>query len=239
MGNPTREDQLTDSVLPDGTQPKPDTAKPDIGTASISAETEKAAVAVLTPDQNQLPDKPQTAEAATPATDQEQLPEDRFIVLNAQGLGLLECGEVTEFNMLRKQYPDWKPCFPEISLAGLDLSKIDLRGATLSWVDFSRTTLLGALFNRACLMRAKFNGATITGSIFDGADLMGAEFRETRFFGQIGFFGTNLNGAKFEGAQGLTAEMFCRTSFHSAKGLDPKLVDEALALIKTSTTRTD
>lgn len=214
MANPTREDQLTDSELP--IEARPPTAEPPVEGEVASAQQ-------------------QIAEAATVATDQEQSPEDEDTALNTQGLELLKLSKVTEFNMLRKQYPDWKPHFPEISLAGLDLSQIDLRGAMLPFVDFSRTTLLGALFNRACLMRAKFNGATITGSIFDGADLMGAEFRETRFFGQIGFFGTNLNGAKFEGAQGLTAKIFSRTSFHSARGLDPKLVDEALALIKKST----
>lgn len=218
MGNtPSREDQLEGTEgaeLPVATQPQ---------TAGSPVEGEAALV------------QQQVAEVATATPDQKRLPEDRLTaLLNAQGLEYLKFGKVTEFNMLREQYPDWVPRFPEISLVRLDLSRIDLRGAMLPFADLSQTTLLGARFNRACLMRAKFNGATITGSIFDEADLMGAEFRETRFVEQSGFFGTDFNGAKFEGAQGLTAEMLCRTSFHSAEGLDPKLVDEALALIKTS-----
>lgn len=112
--------------------------------------------------------------------------------LNKFALSLLERGDVSTFNYLRTQHPEWKPVF-----RGAKLQIRYLMNAQLTDADFSQANLYGTDFSGAVLVRAKFNGAKLHNTHFnDNADLTNAEFIGT-MMEQPTFLTANLKDAKF------------------------------------------
>jgi stage V sporulation protein K len=117
-------------------------------------------------------------------------------------VALLREGRIEEFNTLR---PLGRIDLTGISLANLNLSRVNLEDAILTRVDLSGAVLENALFNRAVLDRADLSGAALTNAQFGpNTKLRYANLSEVRaqsaIFEQADLTRADLTHGNFTGA---------------------------------------